>query len=155
MTVTLWDPLRELEALERAVDSLFARDGSGWSRAAFPVDVAETRDAFVLRADLPGVRREDVKVELDQDTLVVRAVRRRPVPDDARYVVQESPAGEMVRAFRLEVPVDPEGVTAELADGVLEIRLRKAEAARPREIPVRTPVAALSAGASAEERPAA
>lgn len=88
-----------------------------------PVDVFESKDAFLLLAELPGVRTEEVEVHLERETLSIEA-RRTDQPLDYR------------RRFELSVPVDAERVVAKLEQGVLRLELPKAESARPRAIPV-------------------
>lgn len=91
--------------------------------AAPPVDVFESKEAFLVTAELPGVKAEDVKIGLERDELSLEAPRADQ-PLDFR------------RRFSLSVPVDADRVSARLEHGVLRVELPKAEEARPRSIPV-------------------
>ncbi|MGE5646951.1 MAG: Hsp20/alpha crystallin family protein [Acidobacteriota bacterium] len=104
----------------------------------FPVDVLETENELVLKADLPEARPEDVKIEIEQDTLSIRGERKLEKLEgkDARYHRIERGYGEFQRLFGLPETVDAEKVKAEYKDGVLTVRLPKKEVARPRTIKV-------------------
>lgn len=91
-----------------------------------PVDVYENDQELLIVADMPGVEKEGLTVELD--------------PPELRFVGQHGHNGtteSYVRAFRITEAIDPEGISAELKDGVLTIHLKKSEALRPRRIEVR------------------
>lgn len=142
-------PLRDAHALTGTWDRLLDPwlELGGLTRAAFPVDVYETRDAIVTRAYLPQVQPEDVQVQLTASQLVIRARRREhPVPAEAVVVRRELAAGDMVRTFDLNVPVNAAAVRADLTDGVLEVVVPKAESIRPRTIPVTGPKTAAGSG---------
>ncbi len=144
--IPMVDPLRDLALLRRSMDQLFddTLTRTEPSRLGFPVDLFETRDAIVVRAYLPGVKTDDVRVQLTAGQLVISAQRREAsLPEDAVLVRMEMPTGEFVRSFDLNVPVDADDVAASFTDGVLEVRVAKAESVRPRMIPVTTAQAAL------------
>ena len=150
MSVVRWDPVREWGELQRSINQLFdGRPLTEALRIPFPVDVLETADAVLLRADLPGVRPEDIQVQHHDGQIYIRASRTAAAPEGAAWLVRQAPEGEMVRALRVAVPVELDGVQATYEAGVLEIRLPKAEHARPRDIPVR------AAGAGRRRLPAA
>ena len=111
-------------------------------------DVAETDAEYWIAAELPGVSLEDVKLAIEDDVLTL-SVDKRPGSDGDRrnYHHIERRFGTFSRAFRLPKTVDREQVQATMKDGVLSIRLPKAEQARPRRIPVR--VSALGPGEAA------
>jgi HSP20 family protein len=138
MSVVRWDPVRELSELQRSINQLFeGRPGLDSLISAFPVDVYETADEVVVRADLPGVRPEDIQVQHHEGQLFIRVTRAAKAPEGATWLVRQTPEGEMVRSLSLGVPVEVENVQATYDAGVLELRLPKAEHARPRAIPVR------------------
>jgi len=91
----------------------------------------------VLRADLPGVRPEDIRIQHLDGQVYIRAARRAEVPEGASWLVHQTPDGEFLRAFDAGVPVDQGGEHAGYDAGVLEVRLPKAEHARLRDVPVR------------------
>jgi HSP20 family protein len=139
-------PARELTSLQSEVNRLFSsffepgsarpspRSAGGWQPA---MDVAERDDHYVLRADLPGVREEDISVELDGDVLTVSG-RREAEHDEQRegYSRVERITGEFIRALTLPEGVDPERIEATYDRGVLEVRIPKPEQAQPRKVAI-------------------
>lgn len=138
MSVVRWDPLRELEDVQRSISRLFdARSGADLRAGLVPVDVYETAAEVVVRADLPGVQPGDIQVQQHDGQLYIRALRRAEAPEGASWLVHQTPEGELTRSFAVGVPVEVGGVEASFDAGVLEVHLPKAEHARPREIPVK------------------
>jgi HSP20 family protein len=102
-----------------------------------PIDVEETPEAYVFHADLPGVNTKDVKITVNGDTLTVRGERKREeLKTEGSLYRTERLYGAFERTFTLGTPVRPDQVKAAYRDGVLEIRVPKAEEARAREIEV-------------------
>lgn len=102
-----------------------------------PVDIEETDEAFVLRADLPGIDSKDIKVRLKSDVLTLRAERKRDAGQkDGAVHRLERTYGVYERAFTIKTPVRGDQVKATYRDGVLEIRCPKSDEARVREIDV-------------------
>jgi len=102
-----------------------------------PVDVEETAEGYVFRADLPGMTEKDVKVSLSGDTLTLRGERKRETDTKSGDVHRtERLFGAFERTFTLPAPVRGDQVKASYRNGVLEIRVPKAEEARVREIEV-------------------
>mgnify|MGYP001300029240 CR=1 FL=1 len=146
MPVIRWTPRRtgqEPTPLRTEMDRLFGdfftpvplrQDGVALTP---PVDVEETPEAYVFRADLPGVNSKDVKVTVTGDTLTLRGERKREdkKTDGSLYRIERS-HGSFERSFTLGTPVRPDQVRAAYRDGVLEIHVPKAEEARAREIEV-------------------
>lgn len=101
------------------------------------VDIEETSEEFVLKADLPGVAQQDVKVSLLGDTLTIRGERKREkaTTGGSQHRI-ERVHGTFERSFTLGAPVRSDQVRAQVRDGVLEVRVPKAEEARIREIEV-------------------
>lgn len=110
-----------------------------------PMDLMETDESFILLANLPGVRKEDLHIDIQNDTLTVSADRHEPLPAgaNARDDVQPTPLFRELggvrweRSFRLTTPIDMEHVEAHLDNGVLQLTLPKAPEARPRRIEVK------------------
>ena len=100
------------------------------------VDVLETDDELLLYADLPGVSPDDVSLNCKGDELVLHA-RCAPRHAGKRPIYTEYGVGDFYRAFRIAEQVEPGGVEASLKDGVLAVRVPKADAVRPRRISVR------------------
>lgn len=147
MAIIRWNPqvppMRDLvtmhEEMNRLFDSAFGRPGA---RAAFDfapvVDIEETPEAFVIRADLPGVAQKDVKVNVMGDTLTVRGERRQECAEgDTNWLRCERAHGTFERSFTLGSPVKADQVKASYKDGVLDVRVPKAEEAKLREIEVK------------------
>jgi HSP20 family molecular chaperone IbpA len=115
---------------------------------ALHADVAETDTQYWITAELPGVPLENVKLEIEGEVLTLSAVKRPIEEDDRRnYRHVERRYGTFSRAFRLPSTIDRTAIDATMKDGVLSVRLPKAEQARPRQIPVRA--AALAPGENA------
>ncbi|MCX6552434.1 MAG: Hsp20/alpha crystallin family protein [Acidobacteria bacterium] len=118
-----WDPLHDLIALHERLNRLGVDDTPGWTPA---VDLYETPDRFVLSLELPGLSREHVKIEVQQDALIVRGERPVHREDAAHYHRVERGHGAFARSFALPHPVDVESVAAEFRDGVLTVVVPKA-----------------------------
>jgi HSP20 family protein len=138
MTIVRWEPLRELAALQGEVDRLFNNDTSGPLRRWMPaMDVVETDDQFVLRADLPGMSEEDVNIELEDRVLTVSGERKAEhEATKGGYHRVERAFGAFVRSLTLPDGVDPEAVEASFDRGVLEVRIPKPEQRKPRKIAI-------------------
>lgn len=147
MTLIGWSPrlgaARDLANLQdevhRLLDGFTAAPGSRGEAEVFSpeVDVEETPEEFVVRADLPGVAQRDVKVSLIGDTLTIRGERARERKKEGNYHRLERSHGSFERSFTFGTAVRNEGVSAQVRDGVLEVRVPKAEGARVREIEVK------------------
>ena len=121
----------------------FFRGGSGeevgWGVRTWapPVDIYETDDAVVLTAELPGVSKDDVSIEIHQNTLILRGERKHEAEvKEGDYYRAERAYGTFQRSFVLPTLVDQDQVQATYKDGVLELRLPKSEAAKPKRIAI-------------------
>lgn len=132
------EPFRELQSL---IDSVF--DAPTVARAAASrrwvpaMDLLETDDHYVLRADLPGASEEDVKVEIEDRVLTVSG-ERKAERDETRegYHLLERSYGSFARKLMLPKGVDAEKVAATFDRGVLEVRIPKPEASKPRRVSI-------------------
>ena len=122
-----WDPVRDLLTMQERLESLFGRTTACWMPAA---DLAELPDRYVLTVELPGLGREDVHIDVDEQTLTVRGARRGVACPSDRYQQLERGQGEFSRAFRFGGPVASGAIKADLADGVLTIVVPKVSDAR-------------------------
>jgi len=146
MTIVRWEPLRELSTLQNEVNRLFntvfdtpATGGStGSLRRWMPaMDLVETQDHFVLRADLPGLTEQDVNIELEDNVLTVSGERRAEHEDEKEgYHRVERAFGSFSRTLTLPKGVDAEAISASFDKGVLEVRVPKPEARKPRRISI-------------------
>jgi HSP20 family protein len=130
------DPFHSLRLFEDAVTRLMSEPNSGrpWSP---PVDIVETEDALMLKADLPDVRIEDIDIRVENNTLSVRGHRKFEKDEKVKgYHRIERSYGDFVRSFALPSTVDTEKVAAGYNNGVLTITLPKKEAAKPRQVKV-------------------
>jgi HSP20 family protein len=137
---------RTLRTLTRDMDGLFEalRPSSGAARTeaarteatwAPRADLLETEDAFVLTFDLPGVGRDDLSINYEDQALVVHGARRSDLPEGS-VVRRERVAGTFRRTFALPRTIDVDAIEATYTSGVLSVRLPKTEASRPRQIDV-------------------
>lgn len=132
MAFARWDPIRDLLAIQQRLDP-FAPGPAGWAPA---VDLQETADQYVLTAELPGLKREDIEIHLHDDRLTLSGVRRERGVTCEQYHRVERGHGSFSRTFQLPVPVDAERVAADLRDGVLTILCPKSHDASARRINV-------------------
>jgi HSP20 family molecular chaperone IbpA len=100
------------------------------------VDVFEDADGITLRADMPGVPREQLQVQIDGDTLTLRGEMRIELPQGMEPFYAEMRSSCWERSFTLSRELDANAIQANMKDGVLELRIPKAEHARPRRVPV-------------------
>jgi HSP20 family protein len=142
------DTLRTLDLLHRRIDRAFFEDRGAqpWdpslprrrARAAWPaLNVFENKEAFVVKADVPGLGETDVSVTVEDEILVVRGERKSNAPDGYKIHVRERAAVAFARKLPLPARVDIGAVSAVLKDGVLTITLPKSKEALPRQIAVK------------------
>jgi len=145
MTIVRWEPLREFGTLQNEMNRLFnsvfdtpSPGNPGAMRRWMPaMDLVETDDHFVLRADLPGLGEDDVKIELEDTTLTVSGERNaeHESKSEGFYRVERA-FGSFSRTLTLPQGIDPEAVTASFDRGVLEVRIPKPEQRKPRRIEI-------------------
>jgi HSP20 family protein len=138
------DPFRELFELQRGINELFDEGFSGsresvglraWSPA---VDVYEDENEFVLKVELPGINRDDVKVSVNENTLSVSGERRVENEDKRdNYHRIERSYGQFYRSFTLPPNINTEAIGAQFKDGILRLSLPKKEEAKPKQIEVK------------------
>jgi HSP20 family protein len=104
----------------------------------FRVEITEKDNAYVLRGDLPGVKKEDINVSVEDDTVAITAEARteKAVKDGERVLRSERYYGKLYRAFTLGQAVEEDGVQAKFADGVLELTLPKKAVAQAKRITI-------------------
>lgn len=144
MSIARWDPFREMEALRENVNRLFQEALGGPARGvpsarpwAPAVDVVEDDEKIVVKAELPGMRKEDVEVELTGDTLTIRGERKFEEKEEKQnYIRVERAYGRFQRAFTIGVPIKADDLKANYKEGVLEITIPKAEEVKPKKVDV-------------------
>jgi HSP20 family protein len=139
MTLVRWNPARELASME--IDRLnhMLTDFYGGSRSWMPaVDIFETKDAeFVVKAELPDMKREDISVTFENGVLTLTGERKAEFDENAgTYHRSERSYGRFSRSFTLPATVDGNRIHAAYKDGVLTIRVPQREEAKPRQIAV-------------------
>jgi HSP20 family protein len=146
VTIVRWEPLREVSSLQTEMNRLFntmfesPTVGNGGSRRWSPaMDLLETEDHFVLRADLPGLREEDVAIELEDNVLTVSGERKADHEENGEgFYRVERAFGSFSRSLTLPRGIDAEAVNAGFTNGVLEVRIPKPEQRKPRKIAIST-----------------
>src|ERR671932_1188480 len=145
MSITRYDPFRELRVLQDEVNRLFSSNLSrsyndeGIARGAWApsVDIYENKDQIVLEAELPGMNREDFEITIENNVLTLRGERRFEKKEEGdNYHRVERPYGTFSRSFTLPQTVSSEGATAEYKNGVLRVVLHKREEVKARRIEI-------------------
>jgi len=132
-----WDPFEVMNELLTP----FFNEMSG-TREFFPsFDVKETRDSYLFKGDLPGIKQSDVDVSLNGNRLTISGQREEEKRDQGeQYYAHERSYGSFVRTFTLPEDIDSENVNAEFTDGVLMVKVPKKAAAQPRKIELKSGV---------------
>ncbi|RKX70178.1 Hsp20/alpha crystallin family protein [candidate division WOR-3 bacterium] len=138
-----WEPFKELVDLRTSFDRLFDRFFENWPEPmeefwAPAIDVVETDGHIEVKAELPGLKKEDIRVKLEDNVLTISGERKKEKEEkDKRYYRVERCYGRFLRSIELPTEVEPEKVEAKYKDGVLSITIPKPESARPKEIEVK------------------
>ncbi|MFM2105715.1 MAG: hypothetical protein RL338_747 [Chloroflexota bacterium] len=154
-------PFGELMSLRQAMDRLFEDSYVRPTRSilaglggVLPLDIRHDRDSVLVEAALPGVKPDDVELTIEQGTLTIRArtaEERREAGEEGEYLVQEIRRGEMSRTVTLPEGLEAEKAEATFEDGLLRIRIPRAEAVKPRRITISPRVATGPTGATGSE----
>lgn len=137
------EALRTIDWLHRHIDHVFddqagAGRERGWRRATWPaVNVVETKDSFVYRAEVPGLGEGDVVVQVEDESLLLRGERKSEAPKGYEVHLRERAPIAFARKLPLPGRVEAEGVTATMKDGVLTVTLPKAKDTLPRQVTVK------------------
>jgi HSP20 family protein len=152
MALIRWEPARELQSIQQEMNRLLgtffdsptrAGNGGALRRWIPAMDLVEEGEHYVLRADLPGVREDEVKVELEDNVLTISGERKseREERKEGLYRLERA-SGAFSRSLTLPEGVDPDSIQAHFDKGVLEVRVPKPGERKPRRV-------AISVGASA------
>jgi HSP20 family protein len=142
--LTRWNPFAEMEAVQNRLssflDSPLVRNGTQlpalieWSPL---IDLIETADEYLIRADLPAMSKDDVSVTVEGNTMILKGTRPfEALPEGAEYVLNERPYGTFTRTFTLPDWANASHVRAEFKHGVLTVSVQKAEQAKARTIAI-------------------
>lgn len=147
MNLVRWDPFRDLEEMSDRLNRVFSRPTmrhesgketmtvADWTPA---VDISETEKEYLINVELPEVKKEDVKVTVQEGMLLIHGERRQEKEEKGKkYHRLERSYGSFVRSFAVPDAVDEAKVTAEFKDGMLNLHLPKSEKARPKAIDVK------------------
>lgn len=143
MTLVRWDPFRDLSMLQTRVNRLFGDALTGSTGEEFRewlpvVDIFERGDDVVLRAEVPGVKRDALDLSVEGNVLTLRGHRSRDETiEEQHYHRIERSYGSFTRSFTLPTSVDSNRIEATYNDGILEVVLPKAEEAKPKRIAVK------------------
>ena len=141
MALVRWDPARELDSLQsefnRMFDSFLGNGGTDTrARRWIPaMDLVETDDHLVLKADLPGMSKDDVDIEVKDNVLTVSGERKSEHEEGAEgYYRIERAFGSFSRSLTLPQGIDTDAIGADFTDGVLEVRIPKPEERKPQRV---------------------
>lgn len=148
MSIVRWDPFRELEEVADRLNRVFGRGTAALATAGKDgffsfdwtpsVDIAETPETFEIRAELPDVKKEDIKVTVEDGELRISGERKQEKEEKGKkYHRIERSYGSFMRSFTLPDNVDDSRLSAEYKDGMLNVRLPKAEKAKPKAVAVK------------------
>jgi len=147
MAIVRWDPFRDLMTIQERMNRLFDQTlsktrtedeegltASTWSPA---VDIYETADSIVLKAELPGLSRENIDIQVRDNTLTLKGERKfeREVKDE-NYLRIERSYGALQRGFSLPAVIQQDKIKATFKEGVLEVSMPKAEEAKPTQVKI-------------------
>ena len=141
------DPWKDFGSLQERINRMFddtirtlhPTDGEELEKGTWApaVDIYETNDSFVVSADLPGLNKDEIQIDLKDNTLTLKGEKKfeEKVSKD-NYIRVERAYGSFVRSFTLPQNVDPEKIKAKYKEGVLEVTIPKKEEAKPKQIKV-------------------
>ncbi len=146
MNLVKWDPFRELEDMSSRLNRIFGRTSlrSGADNEMMAVadwmpsvDISETDTAYLIKGEIPGVKKEDVKVTVENGMLTIQGERKQEKEEKGKKFHRvECSYGSFVRSFRVPGDADESVIKAEFKDGMLNVTLPKSEKAKPKSISV-------------------
>jgi HSP20 family protein len=144
MDIVRWDPFRELGDISSRLNAIFGQplgrrlEGDGFADWMPAMDVQETDKEYLIKADLPDVKRDDVKIGVEGGILTVEGERRKEQEEKGKKFHRiERAYGKFVRRLTLPTDVDAQKIAADFKEGVLNVHLPKSANARPRTIDVK------------------
>ena len=145
MALTRWDPFRDLNIMQERMNRMFEDAGRGWSGDepsstttwSPAVDIYETENEIQVQAELPGVDRKDISLNLEKNVLTLKGERRfEKETKQENYHRIERAYGGFSRSFSIPAIVDEEKIRADYKDGILKIALPKKEQVKPKQIAI-------------------
>lgn len=141
MSISRWEPFKEMMTLRQAMDRLFedsfVRTYRGAEGTYLPLDIYTTNDAVIIRAAVPGVAPDDVEVTVEGSTVTIRGETKAPQVE-GNFLLQERRYGPFARSIDLAIPVQPDKADAKFENGVLVLSIPKAEEVKPKIIKVKS-----------------
>jgi HSP20 family protein len=146
MNLVKWSPFRELEEIQTRLNRFFTdtplrgvpADGGFFADWAPPVDVEETEKEYLIKAELPEVRKDDVKVQMLDGVLTIEGERKQEKEEKGtKFHKVERSYGKFVRQFSLPSEIEAAKIQAEFKDGMLNVHLPKTAMAKPKTIDVK------------------
>jgi len=132
MALGRWDPLRDLLALHEQIGQLVGTDAPGWTPL---VDLYETAGEFVLTAELPGLSRENIDIQAEDNRIIIRGERASQAECEQYHRVERR-HGRFSRAFTLPESIEVDAISADLKDGILTVTIPKAAGRGVRRVSV-------------------
>ena len=147
MAIVRWRPLRDIVSIQNEMNQLFddffgGRVPRRWLKAEEGlwtpnVDVSETKDEIVVTAEMPGMKKEDIKLSVQENVITLSGEKKsEEEKKDANFYRLERSFGSFCRSFTLPTPVEAEKIKASFKDGILKVTLPKSEKVKPQEIPI-------------------
>jgi len=145
MAITRWRPFRDMvgiqDEMNRLFDDLFGRSvlRTGLTEGVWSpsVDVSEDKDNVIIRAEMPGMFKDDVKISIQENVLTLKGEKKQEKEEkDKNYHRIERSYGSFCRSFQLPTSIKSDKVEASYKDGVLSVTLPKTEEVKPKEIPI-------------------
>jgi HSP20 family protein len=147
MNITRWDPFRELEDMSNRLNRMFgrfplAREADQDAMVAFDwapsVDISENSEEYVIKAEIPGVNKDDVKVSIEDGVVSIQGERKQENEQkDKKFHRVERSYASFLRTFSLPSNIDDAKVQAQFKDGLLTLRLPKSASAKPKTVEVK------------------
>jgi HSP20 family protein len=141
--LTRWDPFQEMLNLRRTVDRLFdnASADHDWAQSpvwGLSVDMVENKDEFILKASVPGINPDDLDISYSDDTLTIKGeIKQDKEVKEDQYHLRERRYGSFIRSIALPTKIKGESIEASYQNGVITLRLPKAEEVKPKRIAIK------------------
>ena len=141
--LTRWDPFQEMLNLRRTVDRLFdnASADHDWAQSpvwGLAVDMVENKDEFIVKASIPGINPDDLDISYSDDTLTIKGeIKQDKEAKEDQYHLRERRYGSFIRSIALPTTIKGESIEASYQNGIITLRLPKAEEVKPKRIAIK------------------
>jgi len=143
--LTRWDPFRDMMSIRNTMDHMFDRALAGspdsWQARAWDLalDVVESKDEFVVKASVPGIKPDDLEITFNNNTLTIKGeIKEEKDVDEGQYHLRERRYGSFARSLTLPAGIEANKIEANYEAGVLKLRLPKTEEIKPKKIAIHT-----------------